>query len=142
MKKRFVIFLSVFYLVLSTGFVQYAHVCKGMAVKLYSLTNKNTSSDSDNPCPICSSKDKKLKEKKRGCCKDETKVVKVDNKDHKCSGFDWSVKFWGESIPNETLGALFDLSGAYPEPSLPTYLSSKIPIRGNPIYILNCVYRI
>ncbi|MDM1046697.1 HYC_CC_PP family protein [Sphingobacterium hotanense] len=142
MKKLFVIFLSMLYLVLSTGFIQYSHMCKGMAVKLYSLTNSNTHADSDKPCPICSNKNKELKGKKKGCCKHETKIVKVDNAAHKYSGFDLSVKFWGEAIPNETLGALFEFSGIYPEPSKPTYLSTKIPIRGNPLYILHCVYRI
>lgn len=85
MKKLFVIFLSMLYLVLPTGFIQYSHMCKGMAVKLYSLTNSNTHADSDKPCLIRSNKNKELKEKKKGCCKHETKIVKVDNAAHKYS---------------------------------------------------------
>jgi len=141
MKKLFIIFLSISYLVVSVGFIQYSHLCKGMAVNLSSLTNSNAHADSDKPCPICSTKNKELKEKKKGCCKHETKIVKVDAA-HKYPGFDSSVKFWGESIPNETLGALFDFSGAYSETSAPNQISSKIPIRGNPLYILHCVHRI
>lgn len=141
MKKQFVIFLSFVYLVLSSGFIQYQHICEGMAVKSYSLTNTEQS-NSDKPCPICSSKEKNLKEKKKGCCKHETKIVKVDDSVKKQSSFDFSVKFWGDVIPNKMLGTVFDLSSSEPIEKTIPFLSSKIPIRGNPLYILHCVYRI
>lgn len=95
-------------------------MCKGMAVKLYSLTNSNSHADFDKPCLICSNKNKELKEKKKGGCKHETKIVKADNAAYKYSGFYLSVKFWGEAIPHETLVALFEFSGIYAELSKPT----------------------
>lgn len=143
MKKLFVIFLSMLYLVLSTGFIQYSHMCKGMAVKLYSLTNSNTHADSDKPCPICTAKEKGLKNKKKDCCKHDAKIVKVDDSFYKKSNLDLSVKFWGEAIPNNMLGAVFDASFISLETEKTTsYLSSKVPIGANPLYILHCVYRI
>jgi len=40
------------------------------------------------------------------------------------------------------LGTLFDFPIASDTEKIPHYLSSKVPIRGNPLYILHCVYRI
>lgn len=142
MKKLFVIFFSLFYLVLSSGFTQYQHTCKAMAVKMYSLTN-NEHQNSDEPCPICSSKEKDLTKKKKGCCDHEAKIVKVDDTVKNQIQFDFSVKFWGDAIPNETLGAVFESAiVANDDQQSNPYLTSTIPIRGNPLYILHCVYRI
>lgn len=142
MRKLFVIFFSLFYLVLSSGFTQYQHTCKAMAVKLYSLTNSENQ-NSDEPCPICSSKEKDLTKKKKGCCDHEAKIVKVDDTVITKSQLDFSVKFWCDAIPNETLSALFEISIFADDTKQSTsYLTSKVPIRGNPLYILNCVYRI
>jgi len=141
MKKLFVIFLSLLYLVLSSGFTQYQHTCKAMAVKLYSLTNTENQ-NSDKPCPICSAKEKDLNKKKKDCCQHKTQLVKVDDVVKKQSNFDLSVKFWGDAIPNKTLGTVFDFSISTEAATSTPYLSSKIPFRGNPLYILHCVYRI
>lgn len=142
MKKLFVIFLSLFYLVLSSGFTQYQHTCKAMAVKMYSLTNTEHQ-NSDEPCPICSSKEKDLTKKKKGCCVHEARVLKVDDTVKNQIQFDFSVKFWGDAIPNETLGAVFESAiVANDDQQSNPYLTSTIPIRGNPLYILHCVYRI
>lgn len=138
MRKIFVIFLSLIYLVLSSGFTQYSHACKAMAVKTYSLTHQN----SDEPCPICNSKKKDQNKKKEGCCQHEAKVIKTDDSVTNYSQFDFSVKFWGDAIPNELLGAVFDFAFETETHKTHSYLSSKIPIRGNPLYILHCVYRI
>lgn len=141
MQKLFVIFLSVWYLVLSMGFTQYVHICKRMAVKVHSLTN--TESRSDKPCPICAAKEKGLTGKKKDCCKQESKIVKVDHSFYKKSILDLSVKFWGEAIPNKLLGTVFDTSFASFETKKTNHcLSSKVPLRANFLYILHCVYRI
>lgn len=113
-----------------------------MAIKIYSLTNTGEQ-NSDEPCPICSSKEKDLTKKKKGCCQHEAKIVKVDDSVKKQSQFDFSVKFRGDAIPNETLGTVFDIAIIADNTKQSTsYLTSKVPIRGNPLYILNCVYRI
>ena len=141
MKKLFVIFLSLCYLILSSGFTRYSHVCKGMAVHQYSLTNTGHQ-NSDKPCPLCSVKDKNLNEKKKDCCRHETQIIKVNDSVKQQSSFDLSVKFWGDAIPNKMLGTVFDFSIETKTEKADQDLSSKIPIRGNPLYILHCVYRI
>lgn len=142
MKKSLVIFLSVFYLVLASGFTQYSHLCKEMASKMYSFTNTQNQNQ-DKPCPICSKKDKDLKEKKKGCCQHEAQFVKVDDSVKKQNSFDFSVKFFGDAIPNKMLGAVFDVETILSDTEKNTYsYSSKVPIQGNPLYILHCVYRI
>ncbi len=122
---------------MSSGLTTYTHFCKGVkqGVVLFNGDNVNE------PCPVCASKNKQLKSKKKGCCKHEAKIVKVDVA-NKYSGLDFPVKFWGDAIPNESLGALFDLLQSYPEPSQSTHFPSKIPIRSTPLYIFHCVYRI
>lgn len=142
MRKIFVIFLSLFYLVLSSGFTQYVHACKEMAVKTYSLTN-TAHQNADNPCPICSSKEKHLTQKKKDCCQYEVKTVQVDDGVKLQTKIDQAVKFLGDAIPYETLGTVFDFSILRDTTKQSTnYLSSKVPVRGNPLYILHCVYRI
>ncbi len=141
MRRAFVIFLSMFYLVLSSGFTQYQHLCKGMATQLYSLTSPQEQ-NSNKPCPLCSSNDKDLTQKKKDCCKVESKTVKVDDSVKKQSNFDLSVKFWGDTIPNQMLGAVFDIATIEQTSTKNPNFSSKVPIRNNPLYILHCVYRI
>lgn len=64
MKKTIIIFLSVFYLILASGFTLNLHYCGG---KL-----KDVSLFSNNEDGCCGSK-----KKSKGCCKNETTVVKV-----------------------------------------------------------------
>lgn len=142
MKKLLLICLALCYLLLSSGFTRYAHMCKGMAVKLYSLTN-NGHQDSDKPCPICADKKKDLKQKKKDCCRHEAKVVKVDAGVKKQGHTDASVKFLGDAIPNKMLGTVFDFKALSDASGKHTpYLSIRVPLRDNPLYILYCVYRI
>ena len=142
MKKVFILFLSLIYLVLSSGFTQYSHFCKGTATERISLTN-TAHQDSDKPCPICSAKEKSLKDKKKDCCKHESKIIKVDDCVKKHNNFDFSVKFWGDAIPNKMLGTVFDFEPIVLDIEKNTaYSSTKVPILGNPLYILHCVYRI
>lgn len=97
---------------------------------------------SDKPCSICSAKEKGLKDKKKNCCKHESKIVKVDDVAKKQSKLELSVKFWGDAIPSKMLETLFDFLIASFNTKTTHYLCSKVPIRGNPLYILHCVYRI
>jgi hypothetical protein len=142
MKKLFVILFSFLYLVLASGFTQYSHACKGMAMKTFSLTN-TAQQNSDEPCPICADNEKGLTQKKKGCCQHEAKIVKVEDSVKKQSQFDFSVKFWGDAIPNKTLGTVFDFPLITDNTKqTPSYFSSKVAVRGTPLYIYHCVYRI
>lgn len=64
-KKVTIIFLSVFYLVFTSGFTLNSHYCGG---KL-----KKTSLFASNEDGCCGSK-----KKSKGCCKDKTTVIKVE----------------------------------------------------------------
>lgn len=142
MKKLFVLFFALCYLVLSSGYIQYSHACKGIAVKLYSLTDTEHE-NSDKPCPICSGQEEGLTEQKKDCCQYEAQLVKVDDSVKSQFQFDYSVKFWGDAIPNKMLGSVFDLALVIDDTKQSSsYFSSKVPVRGNPLYILHCVYRI
>ncbi|GEM_PF-495370 len=142
MKKLFIILLAWCYLLLSSGFTRYTHMCKGTDVKLYNLVNTGHQ-DSDSPCPVCLQKQKDLKKKKKDCCQHEAKVIKVDTGVKKQAQSDASVKFLGNTIPDRTLGAVFeflllaDIAGK----NTP-YLSPPILTQDNLLYILYCVYRI
>ncbi|AIM36946.1 hypothetical protein KO02_09765 [Sphingobacterium sp. ML3W] len=140
MKKILVILLSMVYLVLSSGFTQYAHLCKGTAMMQISLTNINDNPNS--PCAICVAKEKGLDKKKKDCCKIEAQVFKTDEAAKKQSSFKFSVKFWGDAIPNRTLGAVFDKGLLLTASNHNYYSSAKIPLFNRPLYILNCIYRI
>ncbi|MEN5055504.1 HYC_CC_PP family protein [Sphingobacterium kitahiroshimense] len=140
MKKLFVIFLSFVYLILSSGFAQYAHFCMGTATKEVTLTNINHNTNT--PCAICASKEKGLEKKKKNCCKVETQIFKTDKASSKQAGFDFSLKIWGDVIPNRTLGAVFDKLSITNVSNNPHYLSDRIFPRTNPLYIFHCIYRI
>jgi len=141
MKKALVIFLSFLYLTMSAGFTRDIHVCKEMLLKSYNLVGTEHH-DKDAPCPKCSAKEKGLKERKKGCCQYETKIVKLDDVVKKKPHFDFAVKFFGFAIPNEMLGAVFDFSNADNCLKNLSYFPSRLPVRGNPLYILHCTYRI
>lgn len=141
MRTIFASFFSVWYLIFAIGVTQYAHSCKGMSVKVFSLTNTNKLSDK--PCPICAAKEKGLKDKKKNCCKHESKIVKVNDGIHKQSHSDLAVKFWGDAIPNHLLGALFDAAPAcITIAKRSSYFSTKVPVRETPLFIFHCNYRI
>jgi len=140
--KLLVVILSLFYLVFSTGFTKYKHLCKGTSITLYSFSNTQEQSK-DKPCSICSLKEKDLNQLKDGCCKHESQEIKLDDSIKKQSNFDLSVKFWGDAIPNKMLGTVFEFSVVDTEiKKSPIYTSTKISIQSNPLYILHCVYRI
>jgi len=113
-----------------------------MAITVYSFTDTKEQNQ-DKPCPICSAKEKGLKTAKKDCCKHQTKLVKVDDSIKKQSNFDFSVKFWGDTIPNNLLGAVFDSSIVVLDDTKSSiYYSSKVHVRDNPLYIFHSVYRI
>lgn len=123
---------------MSSGFTMYTHFCKG---KKQGIAFYN-GDQSDSPCPICAGKNKELKNKKKGCCRHEAKVFKTDDLTKNDQGFKFVLKFWGDAIPNRTICALFDFLLLAKAPENPNNLSSKIPIRSNPLFIFHCVYRI
>jgi len=142
MKKLLVLFISFFYLAMAAGFTKYTHLCKGTETQFFSFSS-TVDKKSDKPCPICAAKEKGLEVKKKDCCQQSTQLAKVDEGVKKHFNFDFSVKFWGDAIPNKMLGAVFDYSlPVFETQKTTSFYSNKISPQGNPLYILNCVYRI
>lgn len=137
MKRLIVLFLSMLYVVMSSGFTMYTHFCDGVKQGRGFSVNEQLP---DRPCSICAAK-KKQQKKKKGCCKHQSELVKVTDSAKKTTNQNFCLKVWGEAIPNRTLGAVFDI---HFENELNTVYTAPadIPTPGNPIYILNCVYRI
>lgn len=140
MKKLFAIFLSIVYLVLSSGFAKQVHLCKGTLSKQVSLAN--ITPDSRLPCPLCMDKERGLSKKKKNCCKIDIQIFKTDKASSKQAGFDFSIKVLGEAIPNSIWGTVFDKLSVFHVPNFPIYSSSKISLSSNPLYIFHCLYRI
>lgn len=138
MKKLFVIFLSSLYLVLTTGFTQTVHICKEMMTKPLNVMTGHW--EVDKACPFCSSVDMGAEEKKDGCCEEESKTVKIDESLKKETNYSFSIKS-SDHGTSTILGTIFDSTFVNDKEDIP-YLSTKIPIGENPLYILHCVYRI
>lgn len=71
MKKFIVAILSLLYLGTTSGATVHLHYCMGELVE-WALVN-----DSDNACDSCGME--KVKNDGNGCCKDESKQVKIDD---------------------------------------------------------------
>lgn len=128
------------YLMLSTGFSQYMHLCMTTDVQQYSLIGLQIGSD--DPCPLCTSLEQGLAQQKDDCCKLEMTQLRTDELAKTNPHFDFTVKIWGDIIPNRMLGAVFDPAAERASKHL--YSTSTPPslIEQNPLYIFHCVYRI
>lgn len=134
MKKALLILLSVFYLVLSSGFTTITHFCKGI--------KQETSIFKDTPkgktCPKCVAKNQ---QKTKDCCKHKTQFHKITEKVQQKTPNDLALKFLGTALPfrfYETVFRSYLTKADKPKYSISTF----IPTRNNPLYIFYCVYRI
>ena len=59
---------------MASGFAQYTHWCKESAITIAGFEDTK---QHDKPCPICSTKEKGLKNQKKNCCQYDTKIVKT-----------------------------------------------------------------
>ncbi|CAI2768354.1 conserved protein of unknown function [Flavobacterium collinsii] len=134
MRKALLILLSVFYLVLSSGFTTITHFCKGVQQE----TNLFGDIPVGKVCPKCVAKNQ---QKSKDCCKHKAQFHKVTEKVHQTAPSDLVPKFIGIALPIHFYDVVF---GSYsPKVNKAEYsFSSFIPIRNNPLYIFYCVYRI
>ncbi|MBL1409986.1 hypothetical protein [Sphingobacterium faecale] len=140
MRQLFVVLISLLYLLLSSGFTQFSHECKGAAVRLVSLTS--SAAVGDQPCPICLGKEKNLKKSKKDCCKHASKTLKVDVSTSGSGHTDFAFKIFAHVFPERMLGALFDRNVEGDFLFNAHYYSTKLVPWSNPLYIFYCVYRI
>lgn len=139
MRQLFVILLSLLYLIMSSGFTQYTHECSGTAIRLVSLSS---SDNGNNPCSICQAKERGLKKAKKDCCKHGSETIKVDVTTSGNAISDLGFKLFAHIFPERMLGAVFDVNIESEVLSNPLNYSTKPPQWSNPLYMLNCVYRI
>ena len=120
MKKIFAFIMAVIYITTTNGMVVNSHLCMGKKVTKNCLCNK-------------------AKETKSDCCKDEVKVVKLDNA-HKAA-----VVAAGPQAPVALLPTPVSIIDLVKLPVMPTEspLAHGPPIvQSTPSYILHCVFRI
>lgn len=134
MKKALLILLSVFYLVMSSGFTTITHFCKGVKQETSLFSGAHTGKI----CPKCAAKNLP---KSKNCCKHKTQLNKITEKAHQKVSNDLAFKFSELPLPlsiHETILALRlpQVNKAHP------FFTAFIPIRNNPLYIFYCVYRI
>lgn len=131
--RRFIVFiLAILYLGLSTGATLHMHYCMGKFVG--SSFTHNESSDS---CSKCGMQKKASKNK---CCKDETKLVKIEQDQKVTMPLDHTV----DLTAVELLQYNFILPTAFFDSSIDeTFYSNAPPLAFKaPIYLRNCDFRI
>lgn len=134
MKKALLILLSVFYLVMSSGFTTITHFCKGVKQETSLFSGAHTGKI----CPKCAAKNLP---KNKNCCKHKTQLNQITEKAHQKVVKDIAFKTLDLPVPvsiHETILGLL-----LPKVNKPHYFfSAFIPLKSNPLYIFYCVYRI
>lgn len=140
MKKFLVTILALIYLSTSVGATVYRHYCMDKLVA-WGLGHEKTDKKS---CPYCgmtkSSQDKHCIKESEGCCKDEQKIVKLEN-DQKISEASLQLS----QIPAVVITpAYFDHSFEYVSSLTEEYPLTHAPPRTENVslFVRNCVFRI
>lgn len=136
MKKIIATILSIVYLATSSGFTMYSHYC--MDKLIGSSFSLNYASNSPK-CNLCSNGENDISIS-QGCCKDLSKDVKLDKKQHRSDAI--------KQVQKEVLDlSVYHHLGAYSF-LFPTITLSLPQINGPPllyqaaVYLLNCVFLI
>jgi hypothetical protein len=131
MKKISIVIVAVLYFAISSGMIVNLHYC------MDSFTSADFNPvGSKNECGICGMD----KEKSRGCCHDDVKLVKLQDDQNKTSqdSFDFNVFQTIATIPSQFIAASFynaDEINCHPDHSPPLISQQDIQIK-------NCVFRI
>lgn len=126
MKKITVAILAIVYLAVSSGVAVTVHYCMG---KIASVNMDHTS----DKCGKCGMKTSD------GCCKDEFKIVKLEDS-HKLISND--IKIYSPIAVIDNSKSLFD-TGTFAQGIMPVYNNHSPPgSSGIPLNILHCNFRI
>jgi len=132
MKRILLIILAVFYVGVSNGATVYFHYCMGELVQLGLSASKKKS------CDFCGMPPQEAKDK--SCCKNETKLVKVDDS-QKMAQSHFQFEQAPVIIPNPISWLIRDIS--IPRQANKTALSNAppegLPV---PVFIRNCTFLI
>jgi hypothetical protein len=126
MKRLLTFIIAIAYFCISSGFVMNVHYCMGKVSKVnIEIT----------PSKMCGCGKKQTK----GCCKTESKLYKITD-NHQASYADVAVISPYHILPNFYN---YTYNAVAVSTTKDTYSSHAPPIlRSQPIYILNCVFRI
>jgi hypothetical protein len=140
MKKFLVTILAIIYLTASVGATVNMHYCMDKLVAS-SLGKEKTDKKS---CPYCgmakTSQDKHCGKESKGCCKDEQKIVKLENEQKISEAF-----FQFLQIPSEAIIPVFwDYTIEYVSSITEEYPLTHAPPRSKTVslFVLNCDFRI
>ena len=140
MKKFLVTILALVYLTTSVGATVHMHYCMDKLVT-WGLGKNTTNKKS---CPYCdmskSTTDKHCGKESKGCCKDEQKIVKLEN-DQKVT--DAAIHL--AQISAEAITPVFsDYSFEYVSSLIEENSATNAPPRAQNVslFVLNCVFRI
>lgn len=132
MKKVIVFILAILYLGLSTGATLHMHYCMGKYVG--SSLTLHESSDS---CSKCGMEKKASKNK---CCKDETKLVKIEQDQKVTVPLDHTVDVTALELVHYNY--ILPIAN-FDSPIEDTFYSNAPPLAfKTPIYVRNCDFRI
>jgi hypothetical protein len=126
-KKVLVSILAILYLAVASGVEMNIHYCMG------EVASVEYGSADHGPCGKCGM------ESKKGCCEDETKIVKLQDS-HQLAKTNHVFQASGESV----LPATFEYDDPVfaESPVFTSRANSPPPGSETPLYILHCVYRI
>ena len=127
MKKAFVAILAIIYLGITSGVVINLHYCMGKVASVkYGFVDKKV-------CSVCGM------ESKHGCCHDEYKVIKLDDS-HQLSKANHDFLKSPFSLPEKhfIIASVLLLQNRH---HFTPHHSPPDP-DDNPVYLLNCVFRI
>lgn len=137
MKKVFSILFSLLFVVISSGFTTYQHICQGIVQQ----TSMSSTYESKSECGFCKVNGKQVENPQKECCKQTVEIVKVKADFQKTSAQIVKASFFIDAILHPYFGYLFQ--GVV---STVSQTASFLPyvyfVREIPIYIKNCVYRI
>ncbi|THU38139.1 hypothetical protein FAM09_15765 [Niastella caeni] len=130
MQRLLVTILAILYMGTSTGATLHLHYCMG---KLVSMKFWHSNGGK---CGNCGMKKNTTCAKK--CCKDEHKLVKLENAHHKAT----NSAFQFMQVVAEVPAVYFDFSRTFIPPVEQELPVSHAPPRNCPIHILYCSFRI
>ncbi len=137
MKRGLILFLAILYMVFSTGFTTYTHLCNGVGQQTF-LTQQTATQPGT--CPHCNTD--KTRDHKENCCKQEQKVYKLEEKSPLLKQLDINYKETGEGVVYRFLAYAFSAILSSDQQSTPALISSLHPRLSNPRCIVFCVFRI
>lgn len=135
MKRFLIISFTILFTAMSVGMVRYEHHCRGV---LKSISLQDTQFEGEK-CPKCNIP--KGNNNTKNCCKHHSQLIKVTEKAQKTTQLDFSSKILHGILPEPVT-----FNNEY-LPSVPQHTTNSIQTvktftAKNPLYIINCVFRI